>query len=136
MFLGTTNRFVRYAGTFFITSGAFANGALSNAQVSANLLSDTARSSGIGFNVMMGNIGGLIATWSYLPFDGPNYPIGNGLNLGSSSAIFICSGLLFVFIKWDNNRRSKVDADLALEGKSPQEVEELDWKHPAHRWRA
>ena len=136
MFLGTTNRFVRYAGTFFIVSGAFANGALSNAQVSANLLSDTARSSGIGMNVMMGNIGGLVATWSYLPFDGPNYPIGNGLNLGSSGMIFVLSGLLFVYMKWDNKRRASVDVEEKLRGMSAQEVEELDWKHPGFRWRA
>jgi MFS family permease len=135
MFLGTTNRFVRYAGTFLITSGAFANGALSNAQVSANLLSDTARSSGIGMNVMMGNVGGLVATWSYLPFDAPNYPIGNGLNLGSSGMIFVLSGLLFGFMRWDNRRREKVDAEEDLRGLSVQEVEDLDWKHPGFRWR-
>ena len=135
IFLATTSPYARYAATFLITSGAFANGALSNAQVSANLLSDTARSSGIGMNVMCGNIGGLISTWSYLPFDGPNFPIGNGLNLGASSTIFICSGLLFVFFKWDNSRRAKVDVDQALAGKSAEEVQELDWKHPGFRWR-
>lgn len=62
MFLATNSPYARYAATFLITSGAFANGALSNAQVSANLLSDTARSSGIGMNVMCGNIGGLIVS--------------------------------------------------------------------------
>lgn len=31
------------------------------------------RSTGIGWNVMLGNLGGLISTWSYLPFDAPNY---------------------------------------------------------------
>lgn len=56
---------------------------------------------------MLGNCGGLISTWSYLPSDGPNYPIGehpscsshpgvtdtaaigNGINLGCTGAIFI-----------------------------------------------
>jgi hypothetical protein len=135
MFLASTNNYVRYAATFLITSGAFANGALSNAQVSANLVSDTARSSGIGTNVMLGNIGGLISTWSYLPHDGPNYPIGNGLNLGASSTIFICSGLLFLWMKWDNKRRAAIDVDAALAGKSDQEIQELDYKHPSFRWR-
>jgi hypothetical protein len=136
IFLATRSGAARYTATFFITSGAFANGALSNAQVSANLLSDTARSSGIGMNVMCGNIGGLISTWSYLPFDGPDYKIGNGLNLGASSMIFLCSGLLFLFFKWDNARRAKVDVDQALTVKSAQEIEEMDWKHPGFRWRS
>lgn len=50
MFLGTTNATARYAATFLIASSAFAPGALSNAHVSANVLSDTARSSAIGTN--------------------------------------------------------------------------------------
>lgn len=60
MFLATTQHDTktRYGATFIIASGAFSFGALTNAQVSANLVSDTARAAGIGTNVMMGNIGG------------------------------------------------------------------------------
>lgn len=50
MFLGTTNPQARYAATFFIASSAFALGPITNAQVSANVVSDTARSSAIGTN--------------------------------------------------------------------------------------
>jgi hypothetical protein len=46
---------------------------MTNAQVAANCVSDSARASGIGFNVMIGNIGGLISTWSFLPTDAPYY---------------------------------------------------------------
>lgn len=61
MFLATTNTSVRYAATFVIASGAFSFGSLCNAQVSANVVSDTARSAAIGMNVMAGNIGGLVS---------------------------------------------------------------------------
>jgi hypothetical protein len=57
MFLASENAHVRYGATFLITSGAFSFGALCNAQVSANVVSDTARSGAIGMNVMFGNIG-------------------------------------------------------------------------------
>lgn len=57
MFLASTDAHVRYGATFFIASSAFVLGPMSNAQVSANVVSDTARSSGIGMNVMFGNIG-------------------------------------------------------------------------------
>ena len=50
MFLATTEPQVRYGATFLIASSAFALGALTNAQVSANVVSDTARSSAIGTN--------------------------------------------------------------------------------------
>lgn len=50
MFLGTTNAQARYGATFLIAASAFPPGALTNSHVSANVLSDTARSSAIGMN--------------------------------------------------------------------------------------
>jgi len=54
MFLATTDAQTRYGATFLIASGAFSFGALCNAHVAANVVSDTARSSAIGMNVMFG----------------------------------------------------------------------------------
>ncbi|KAK8215212.1 hypothetical protein M8818_002223 [Zalaria obscura] len=135
MFLASTSPHVRYGATFLIASGAFAYGALCNAQVAANVVSDTARSSAIGTDVMFGNIGGLISTWSFLPFDGPDYHIGNGLNLATSSTIFVCSILLYAFMLADNKRREKRDVDGELEGLSVKQIQDLDWRHPAFRWK-
>lgn len=50
IFLGTTNANVRYAAVFLSASTAFSLGAMTNAQVSANVLSDSARSIAIGTN--------------------------------------------------------------------------------------
>lgn len=50
MFLGTTNSSARYAATFLLSSSLFAMGPLANSQVSANVVSDTARTSAIGLN--------------------------------------------------------------------------------------
>lgn len=137
MFLATTENDpkVRYAATFLITSGVFAFGALCNSQVSANLVSDTARAAGIGTNVMVGNLGGLVSTWSYLYWDGPNYKIGNGLNLASSTTILLTTVVMISYMKWDNKKRDAVDVDAKLAGLSPQQVEDLDWKHPGFRWK-
>ena len=51
MFLASTVAQVRYGATFLIASSAMALGPMSNAHVSANVVSDTARSSAIGLNV-------------------------------------------------------------------------------------
>lgn len=48
MFLASTDAKVRYGATFLVTSSVFALGPLTGAQVSANVVSDTARSSAIG----------------------------------------------------------------------------------------
>lgn len=135
MFLASTDPNVRYGATFLITSGAFSFGALCNAQVSANVISDTARAGAIGTDVMFGNIGGLISTWAFLPFDAPNYHIGNGLNLATSSTILVSSIALFFFMKWDNKKRENRDVDAELDGLTQETVQDLDWKHPAFRWR-
>ncbi|OGM46543.1 putative MFS transporter [Aspergillus bombycis] len=135
MFLASTEPMVRYGATFLIASGAFAFGALCNAHVSNNVVSDTARSSAIGTTVMFGNLGGLVSTWSFLPFDAPNYHIGNGLNLATSSLIIILGACLWMWMRWDNNRREKVDVDEALRGMSQQQIQDLDWRNPAFRWR-
>ncbi|KAJ5462218.1 hypothetical protein N7530_010423 [Penicillium desertorum] len=116
-------------------SGAFVFGALCNAHVSNNVVSDTARSSAIGVNVMLGNIGGLISTWSFLPFDSPDYHIGNGLNLATSSLMLILGALMWIWMKWDNKKRDKADIDQALAGMSQKQIQDLDWRNPAFRWR-
>lgn len=135
MFLASENTRVRYGATFLITTGAFMLGALTNAQVAANVVSDTARSSAIGTNVMIGNIGGLISTWSFLSRDAPNYHIGNGLNLATSSTVLLLTTLTLFWMKRDNKRREGRSVEEELAGLSTDEASDLDWKHPAFRWR-
>ncbi|KAK4452643.1 major facilitator superfamily domain-containing protein [Podospora aff. communis PSN243] len=135
MFLATSNANVRYGATFLVTSSLFSLGPMTNGQVSANVVSDTARSSAIGLNVMMGNIGGLISTWSFLPWDAPNYHIGNGLNLAASGTTLLVATLTLLWMNMDNKKRAQRSVEEELAGMSQAEVEDLDWKHPAFRWR-
>ncbi|KAL4945727.1 hypothetical protein BDV06DRAFT_184049 [Aspergillus oleicola] len=135
MFLASSDAMTRYGATFLIASGAFAFGALCNAHASNNVVSDTARSAAIGTNVMFGNIGGLISTWSFLQFDAPDYHIGNGLNLATASTSLIVSALLWAWMRWDNKRRERTDVDQALAGLSQQQIQDLDWRNPAFKWR-
>jgi len=135
MFLASTDPSVRYGASFLIASGAFPFGALCNAQVAANVVSDTARSAAIGTDVMFGNVGGLISTWSFLPFDSPNYHIGNGLNLATSSLMLLSSIALLFWMIWDNKLRGRVNVEEKLAGLSLKQIQDLDWRHPAFRWR-
>jgi hypothetical protein len=135
MFLASTDGHVQYGATFLIASGAFTFGALTNAHVSNKVISDTARSAAIGCNVMFGNVGGLISTWSFLSSDAHDYHIGNGLNLATSSLILILSILLWMWINWDNKKHEATDIDEALSGLSQQQIQDLDWRNPAFKWR-
>ncbi|KJZ78502.1 hypothetical protein HIM_01893 [Hirsutella minnesotensis 3608] len=135
MFLGSHNSLVRYGATFLIASSAFTPGPLTNAHVSANVVSDTARSAAIGTNVMFGNIGGLISGWSFLPWDAPDYHIGNGLNLATAGTIFVASTLTLMWMNKDNRKRRERDTDAELRGLTPKQIEDLDWKHPGFQWK-
>ncbi|TGJ85018.1 hypothetical protein E0Z10_g3732 [Xylaria hypoxylon] len=136
LFLASHEARVRYAAAFLAATSTFALGPLANAQISAVVVSDTSRSLAIGTNVMFGNIGGLIATWSYLPWDGPDYKIGNGINLAAASLILILSISQLFWMKWDNKRRDRRDIDSELQGMTQTQIESLEWKHPGFRWRA
>ncbi|KAI1387290.1 putative MFS transporter [Hypoxylon trugodes] len=135
MFLASTDTKVRYAATFFCAISTFAAGALTNAQVSAQVISDSARSMSLATNMMFGNIGGLVATWSYLSWDGPDYHIGNGLNLATSSMQLIVATITLFWMKADNKRRDKIDVSKALEGLTQEQIESLEWRHPGWRWK-
>lgn len=135
VFLAVEDPNVRYGATFLVASSAFCFGALSNALISANVISDTSRSAAIGLNSMAGNIGGLVSTWSYLPSDKPNYPIGNGLNLAAAVARLVIAAILLMWTKVDNRRRTDRDVDATVGSLTIKEVQDLDWQNPAFRWR-
>ncbi|KAK5657148.1 hypothetical protein OQA88_3205 [Cercophora sp. LCS_1] len=134
MFLGSRDPKVRYAATF-LASSSFTLGALTNAQVSANVVSDTARSAAIGMNSLFAHLGGLVGTWAFLQWDAPHFPIGNGLNLATSTTLLLISSATLVWMKRDNRARDqRADREEeAGQSLTADEVQDLDWKHPAFR---
>lgn len=57
IFLGTLNPHARYVATFLVASTCFTMGCLTNAQISCNVVTDTARSVAIATNVTLGGLG-------------------------------------------------------------------------------
>lgn len=125
----------RYAGVCLMASTSFILGPLCLAQASANVSSDTSRNMAIGICMFFSNVGSLVSTWSFLPTDAPNYPIGCGLNCATSVLIFVAASLGWLWMRWDNRRRDGRDVEAELERLSSEEGEELEWRHPAFRWR-
>lgn len=125
----------RYAGVFLMATTSFILGPLCHSQASANVSSDTARNMAIGICMLFGNVGSLVSTWSFLPTDAPNYPIGCGLNFATSTITLLVSVFGWFWMKRDNKKRDNVAADTELAGLSIVDLEQLEWKHPAFRWR-
>jgi hypothetical protein len=134
MFLGSADSTIRYAACFLPVCGIYAYGALTNSHASANVVSDTARSAAIAFNSTVGNLGALVSTWAFLPFDAPMFRIGNGINLAAQSVLFMMALGLYYWTQADNKKREKRSAKDVLAGMSTEEIEQLDWRHPAFQW--
>lgn len=137
LFLATLNPNIRYGAVFLCASTAFTLGAMCNAQVSANVISDSSRNIAIGTNAMFGYVGGLIATWTYLPKDAPRYPIGNSINLACAIAWTSIAIATLLWMRYDNKKRDENEAAATEEvaGLSQQEIGDLEWKHPGWRWK-
>ncbi|PKS05168.1 hypothetical protein jhhlp_008536 [Lomentospora prolificans] len=135
MFLASHEAKVRYGATFLVALSVFPFAPLANGQVSANVISDTARGAAIATTVMFGNIGGLVSGWSFLPWDAPHYKIGNGLNLATSATVLALGLAMFLWVRMDNKKRRARDSNEELEGLTRRQIEDLDWKHPEFFWR-
>lgn len=134
LFIATHNPKVRYGAMFLPFLGIYTYGALTNAHVAANVVSETAKASAIGFNVMFGSVGGLASTWAFVSSDAPYYDIGTGLNLAAQASMVLVGSGLYWWIVQDNKRRERLDSTELLRGKPPSEIQNLDWKHPDFRW--
>ncbi|KIX99766.1 uncharacterized protein Z520_04402 [Fonsecaea multimorphosa CBS 102226] len=135
IFLGTLDSQARYGATVIIAFAIMPFQILCQSQVAANVVSDTARSSALALNIIIGNIGGLISTWAFTASDAPHYIRGSGLNIASAcTSLLLAIGVIF-WMKWDNKRRATKDPEAELSGLSLKQVHDLDWAHPGFRWK-
>jgi hypothetical protein len=84
---------------------------------------------------MLGNMGGLIACWSYLTKDAPNFLPGNALNVGGSCAIVVMVAFLTLYLRNENKKREEGKRDARLDNLPLNEQELLGHRHPDFRYR-
>ncbi|KAK4057779.1 hypothetical protein OIO90_000998 [Microbotryomycetes sp. JL221] len=134
IFLGSNNTNAKFAGAFLVTAGAFPFGALCTGHTSANSSPDSARASAIGTVVMVGNIGGLISSWTFTPQYAPRFVPGNAINLAGGIIVFLTSFVMLFYAMWENKQRELGKRDHRLEGLSADEQAYLGHRHPAFRY--
>ncbi|KAM0789056.1 hypothetical protein ACM66B_003119 [Microbotryomycetes sp. NB124-2] len=134
IFLGSNNTNAKYAGAFLVTAGSFPFGALCTGATSANSSPDSARASAIGAVVMVGNIGGLISSWTFLAKDAPRFVPGNSINLTAGILVFLTTIVMLGYQMWENKQRDLGRRDHRLEGLSVDEQAYLGSRHPAFRY--
>ncbi|GAA5820599.1 hypothetical protein JCM3770_007171 [Rhodotorula araucariae] len=139
IFLAANSGEARYAATFLIALGSFCTGPLSTSWATINTTSDTARAVTLSTVILAGNIGGLVATWTYIPALNNRVPRlsqvpGNALNLAGAIATWLLAAGLWIYQVRENNAKKRGRDDWRLEGLTDAEAELLGQKHPAYRF--
>lgn len=73
--------------------------------------------------------------WAFVASDAPDYRIGNGLNFATSSAWLILAIILHFWMIRANSRMEGKDVESELSGLDQSQIEDLDWRHPAFKWK-
>ncbi|EPQ59892.1 MFS general substrate transporter [Gloeophyllum trabeum ATCC 11539] len=136
IFIGTKDSRARYAACFLSIAGGSPTIPMFVAWGVDNAAPDTVRAVTTAIIPGIGALGSIIAVWTYLPSDAPDYHEGNSLNLATSSAVCVLALIGVLYIKYENQKRASGARDYRLEGLTQQELEELGYLHPSFRYQS
>ncbi|KAJ2892328.1 hypothetical protein MKZ38_009999 [Zalerion maritima] len=125
---------IRYMALFFITVAAFPGGPGFLAWAMNNSAGPAVRAVTSGYVVTLGTIGGIVATWSYMEEDKPEYEIGHTINLVGQFGVLFLSLFGIAYCVMENRKRAAGKRDYRLEGLSEEEAVHLGYRHPDFRY--
>jgi len=132
--IGTKEPHARYAACFLSVFGGTLSGPLYLTWGTDNAAPDTVRAVTTAIIPGIGAFGSIIAVWTYLPGDAPDYHNGNTLNLATSTASCILTAIAYFHLRAENAKRDRGERDDRLEGKTRSEIEQLGYLHPGFRY--
>jgi predicted MFS family arabinose efflux permease len=120
MLISTHDPHLQYAGTFFAACGIYPNVPMGVAWNGNNIGGSTKRAIGIAMHVGFGNLGGVLAAFSYRATDAPRYFSGHGLLLGTTTMSACLCVYMTLYLRRENERRNRLMAEnnLTLEAYS------------------
>ncbi|KAF8575940.1 MFS general substrate transporter [Ramaria rubella] len=134
MFLATGDSKVRYAACFLAIAGGSPSGPMMLTWATDNAAPETVRAVTTALIPGIGTIGAVIAVWTYLPNDAPDFHRGNTLNVVACSVVCVLALVGVWYINMENAKRARGERDYRLTGKSQKEIEELGALHPEYRY--
>ncbi|KAF1839119.1 MFS general substrate transporter [Decorospora gaudefroyi] len=125
------NRSLQYGALFLVAMGAYTAMPVIVCWFNMNLGGHHRRAVGSAWQIGFGNIGGIIAVYSFVPSDAPKYIQGYSICIGfvCLSALSCC--LYFVMCSLANRKRSKSVRDVGL---TEYEKTELGDMNPDYRY--
>ncbi|KAF8902354.1 MFS general substrate transporter [Gymnopilus junonius] len=132
--ISTKNPHARYAACFLSVAGGSPSGPMYLTWATDNSAPDTMRAVTTAVVSGFGQLGSVIAVWTYLPTDSPDYHHGNTLNLSTSVTVCFITLLGGWYILRENEKRTRGERDYRLSGKTHDEMEQLGYLHPKFRY--
>lgn len=122
---------VRYAGMFFLTAGGYVVMPITVVWLAINVGKGYKRTVAFGMVIAVGNCGAFISSNVFLTSETPKYHTGFGVGMGMILLSTITSTIMYLGLRWENNRRDKK----GIESGGVQSSEVLTGeKHPDFRY--
>ncbi|KXX79233.1 High-affinity nicotinic acid transporter [Madurella mycetomatis] len=125
---------IRYMAVFFVTVGAFPGGPGFLSWAMNNSAGPAVRAVTSGYVVTLGTIGGIVATWTYIREDRPEYYTGHSINFGGQIAVVCLAIFGILYCVRENRLRAAGKRDYRLEGLTEEEQGKLGHRHPQYRY--
>lgn len=125
------NTHLQYGGLFLVVMGTYATMPIIVCWFTMNLGGHHRRAIGTAWQVGFGNIGGIVATYSFLATDAPYYTKGYAICCAFTAFSALMCVAYLVSIAVDNRRRARGARDAAAP--TEQERKELGDKNPDFR---
>ncbi|KAM3511253.1 hypothetical protein MY11210_005122 [Beauveria gryllotalpidicola] len=125
---------VRYLALFLTTSAAFSCSPILVAWVVSNSAGPSVRVMVGAYAVGEGNLGSIIATWTYIGTDAPRYVKGHFVSFGGSCILFLTIGVTTLYLGKENKARDAGQRDDRLTNATEDEKWTLGHSHPEYRF--
>ncbi|KAK3633178.1 hypothetical protein LTR56_015954 [Elasticomyces elasticus] len=125
---------LKYMAVFFSAAGAFPGGPGFLSWGLNNASGPAVRAVSGAYIVSIGSLGAIVATWTYILPDAPNYPIGHTINLCAQICVSLLATFGIVYCVMENRARARGKRDARLDGLSPEEVQHLGYRNPEFRY--
>lgn len=124
----------KYLAVFFCALGCFPLGPIFLSWGINNAAGPTIRAVSSGYIVSVGTLGAIVATWTYVPSDAPNYITGHSINLGSQACAAFVAFVGVLYCRWENAKRARGGRDHRIQGMTEVEARKLGYRHPEFRY--
>ncbi|KAK9427140.1 major facilitator superfamily domain-containing protein [Lipomyces doorenjongii] len=98
---------IQYAALFLCALGLYASMPIIVCWTTTNFAGHSRRGVGAGWQVGFGNIGGIIATFSFLATDAPRFTKGYSIGLAFAVLSMISCTMYLICTQWENRQRDK-----------------------------